>query len=581
MLRTVGKILALLTRQEQRQLVWLLLAMVVSALIEVAGIASIMPFMAVVGNPEVVEHNRYFRLVYHALEFTSIEGFLIFLGAVVLAVIVLSNLIKALTTWFELRFINFRTASLSQRLFLSYLSRPYEYFLNQNTSLLGKNILQEVFQFILNVLKPATEIFSKLVVTAFICGLLVLVDPVLAMIIVLLLGGAYTLLYLFVQKILGRLGKDRFEANAQRFKTASEALGGIKELKLLGRERKFFERFSHYAQAMAGNIVTHQVISQLPRFIMEVLSFGGILIIVLYYLTREAGVGNVLPILALYAFAGYRLMPALQGIFSSLTTVRFNIAALDALHQDFTELVPGTPAALADYGMAEPLPIHQRIDLAGISFTYPGAREPVLRSLNLQIPKNSSIGLVGATGAGKTTIVDILLGLLLPQEGELLVDGQPVKGADLVRWQRNLGYVPQAIFLADDTMAANIAFGRPPEEIDMAAVVQAAKTANLHQFVMEELPDGYATVIGERGVRLSGGQRQRIGIARALYDDPEILLMDEATSSLDGITESAVMQAIRHLAGKKTTITVAHRLSTLKDCDVIYVMEKAHFRVPT
>jgi ATP-binding cassette, subfamily B, bacterial PglK len=572
MFSVTKKILSLLTRKERRQLFWLSMAILITALTEVAGIASIMPFMAVVGNPEVVETNQWISWVYQKGEFTSRNNFLIFLGFSVLFIIIVSNTVRAATTWLELKFVNNRNYSLSQRLFSQYLKSPYTFFLNQNTQILGKNLLQEVAHFIHNVLKPATEIFSKVIVSFFILGLLFYVDPLLAVIIAIILVFAYVSLYCVVQRKLANLGKERFEANAQRSKIAGEALGGIKDLKILGREATFFDRFSAYAKKMANNMAAHQAISQMPRYIMETVSFGGILLIVLYFLMIRQDIGQVLPILALYAFAGYRLMPAFQNIFSAVTSIRFNLAAVDALKKDLDTM------AHISFNLPKSsipvLPFLNEIQLYNVTYTYPGATEPVFRNLNLNIKKNSSIGFVGITGSGKTTLVDILLGLLDPQEGYLMVDGVLVTPENLPRWQRNLGYVAQSIFLCDDTVAGNIAFGVPSEQIDMDAVKQAAKIANLHEFVVSQLPSGYLTEVGERGVRLSGGQRQRIGIARALYCNPEVLIMDEATSSLDGITEEGVIQAIRNLTGQKTIITIAHRLTTLQDCDAIYIMDK-------
>lgn len=570
---TIKKILELLTPKERRQVVWLSLAIITMALIEVAGVASIMPFMAVVGNSEIIQTNKYLNWCYVYGGFSSPQYFLVFLASFVLFIILVSNVIKALTTYAELKFVNFRTYSLSKRLFFNYLHQPYIFFLNQNTAIMGKNILQEVFTFIQSVLKPATEIFSKLVVIIFVFGLLLLVDPVLALIILSSLGSAYAILYRFVQKKITRLGEERFEANAHRFRIATEALGGIKDLKILGRENYFYDRFSYYAKKMARNMVTHQMVSQLPRFVMEVMSFGGILIIIMYVLLVKRDVGQTLPILALYAFAGYRLMPALQGIFSSLTTMSFNLAALDAIHRDMTLHVVSAPSQIKENSELTGIAFNKNIQFDAVTFTYPGVEDPVIKNLCLTIEKNTSVGFVGATGSGKTTTVDIILGLLTPQSGQLKVDSVPITDANLQHWQRHIGYVPQTIFLSDDTLANNIAFGLPPEAIDMSEVERAARIANLHDFVVRELPRGYDTAIGERGVRLSGGQRQRIGIARALYHDPSVLIMDEATSALDGITEEAVIQAIQNLAGKMTIVTIAHRLTTLRDCDVIYVMD--------
>lgn len=572
MFEIVKKIYSLLNKQERRLFFYLTTAMIVMGLIDVAGIASIMPFMAVVANPVVVQNNHYLAWAYKFLGFTSVNGFLIFLGLLVFATLLLSNAMKALVLWFELNFVHFRLYSLSRRLFFSYLSQPYVFFLGQNTAILGKNILQEVSKVTHEVLRPCTQIFSRMVASLFIVALLLAVDPILALVIVSVLGGAYFLIYLMVQRKLAGLGEERFAANAERSKIASEAFGGVKELKVLHRERFFIDNFSRNARKAESKMISYGIISQLPSHIMEVMSFGGILIIVLYFLMIRQDIGKTLPVIALYAFAGVRLMPALQGIFSAVTILRFNLPVLDSLHRD----IAGSPEIPPPWHRESTtqLPFQGTIRFSSVTFTYPGVETPVIQGLNLCIKKNTSIGLVGGTGSGKTTTVDILLGLLAPQEGSLLVDDVQVTSDNLLQWQQNLGYVPQTIYLCDDSLAGNIAFGVPREEIDMAAVERAARIANLHEFVVNELPHGYLTIVGERGVRLSGGQRQRIGIARALYYDPEVLIMDEATSALDGITEEAVIQALHNLAGRKTIITIAHRLTTLKDCDVVYVMDK-------
>jgi ABC-type multidrug transport system fused ATPase/permease subunit len=310
-----------------------------------------------------------------------------------------------------------------------------------------------------------------------------------------------------------------------------------------------------------------------------VMAFGGILLIVLYFVGTDHGSSSqMIPLLALYAFAGYRLLPALQQIFSGITTVRFSAAALEVLHRDLTEERGDADPELVlkrSEGR-QPLPFCRAIELRNVSFCYSGVQEPAIKGINLTIDRNTSIGLVGATGSGKTTTVDLILGLLPLASGKMLADGVEINGDTLANWQRNLGYVPQQIYLCDDTITRNIAFGVPDHEIDMAAVTRAARIANLHGFIEKELPEGYETIIGERGVRLSGGQRQRIGIARALYRDPAVLIMDEATSALDGITEESVMDALRALSGEKTIIMIAHRLTTVKDCDIIYHMEHGH-----
>jgi ATP-binding cassette, subfamily B, bacterial PglK len=375
-----------------------------------------------------------------------------------------------------------------------------------------------------------------------------------------------------VEKKLERLGNERLEANSQRFKLAGEAFGGIKELKVLGRESFFTDHYAIHAKKVAETVTVQQTISQVPRFVIEALSFGGILVILLYFLMYKGDVISTLPIIALYAFAGYRLLPALQSIFSSITMLRFNLPVVDDLKANFLGASEFTIEKY--FPITSNIPFNEEIRLENVSFFYNDDAAPVIHNMNLSIKKNTNIGIVGKTGSGKTTTVDIILGLLEPQEGVLKVDKVTITNFNVAQWQKNIGYVPQNIFLTDDTIAANIAYGIPHESIDMNLVEQAAKIANIHNFILEDLPFGYHTHVGERGIRLSGGQRQRIGIARALYHDPAVLIMDEATSSLDGVTEEAIIQAIRNLSGNKTIITIAHRLTTLRECDVIYFLEE-------
>jgi ABC-type multidrug transport system fused ATPase/permease subunit len=290
-------------------------------------------------------------------------------------------------------------------------------------------------------------------------------------------------------------------------------------------------------------------------------------------MAQSGSFASALPIIALYAFAGYRLMPALQQIYGAVTQLRFAGPALDALHADLMSLQPAHPNPSQDA-----IALNQAISLNQIQYRYPNAPHPALKNLSLRIPAKSTVGLVGATGSGKTTTVDLILGLLEAQEGTLAVDGQVITEHNKRAWQRKIGYVPQQIYLADDTVAANIAFGIQAKDIDQAAVERASKIANLHEFVVNELPQQYQTTVGERGVRLSGGQRQRIGIARALYHNPQVLILDEATSALDNLTEQAVMEAVHNLGHEITIILIAHRLSSVRQCDQIYLLERGEVK---
>ncbi len=567
------KLFSLLTAKERRQLHWLFAAMVLMAVIEVAGVSSIMPFMAVVANPDVIESNRWLYLLFTTMNFSTYKSFLLFLGCVVLGILVVNNLCTAVITWMIFKFSWMRNHSISKRLLARYLHKPYVFFLNRNTADLEKNIMDEVRIVIAGILNPLLMMIKNSMLTIFIFTLLVFMDPFLAILVSVVIGGAYAALFSFVSRKLNLIGELRAEANRQRFKVANEALSGIKIIKVLGRERFFLSQFSVHSRQLSESQALKSVISQIPKYAFEVIAFGGILLIVLYFLARGTETGHIIPLLSLYAFAGYRLMPALQTVFIGVAEIRYTLPALDLLYDDIGVTGEDVVEEKAEPDTA-PLSLKKELRLKDIVYAYPGRQEPVLKKLNLAIQANTTIGLVGSTGSGKTTLVDIILGLLRPQEGYLMVDGVPVTRASIQQWQRNTGYVPQEVFLSDDTIAANIGFGIPADERDMPSVERAARIANLHDFICHELADGYDTVVGERGIRLSGGQRQRIGIARAIYTDPEVLVLDEATSALDGVTEDAVMQAIQNLSGKKTVIMIAHRLTTLQECDEIFVLNE-------
>lgn len=569
-LKTAKKLLDLLSPAERRGAALLLAMILIMALLDVAGVASIMPFMAVLANPTVVESNPYLAEINQVLGFNNTKQFLFFLGLFVFFALVVSVSFKALTTYALLRFTNMRSYSLGRRLVEGYLHQPYEWFLNRHSADLGKTVLSEVDQVISQALVPAMQLIAQGAVVVALLLLLLAVDPELAIASCLGLGLTYAVIYWSVHRYLGRLGADRLRANRARFQVLSEAFGGIKELKVAGLEESFLRRFEDPARLFATRRATSHVIVQLPRYVLEIVAFGGMLFVILYLMHGEGGLERALPVIGLYAFACYRLMPALYSLYGQLATLRFANAALDNLHLDISNLAP-RPERLAG---GHTFVLERAITLRDITYTYPNAASSVVTKLSLEFPGRTTVGLVGATGSGKTTTVDIILGLLRAQEGGLYVDDIEITPHNVRYWQQAIGYVPQHIFLADDTVAANIAFGIPKENINQKSVEWAAGIAKLHDFVSKELPQGYETLIGERGVRLSGGQRQRIGIARALYHNPQVLILDEATSALDNLTEQAVMEAIHALNHEITIILIAHRLSTVRECDRIYLLEK-------
>jgi ABC-type multidrug transport system fused ATPase/permease subunit len=449
-----------------------------------------------------------------------------------------------------------------------YLHQPYSWFLTRNSADLGKNILSEVSQVISYALGPIANIIAQGVVVSAILLLLVIVDPMLALSIGLVLGLAYGLVFKATGKLLSRIGKERLEANEARYIALNEAFGAAKEVKIGGLEHIYIQRFAVPAKIYSKHLATATIIGNLPRFALELIAFGGMLLVILYLMNQGGSFSTTIPIVSLYALAGYRLMPSLQQIYSSGTQLRFAGSALDALLVELDSIQPKTSRS-----NKIAFPLLQAITLSNVTYHYPNANDAAIKNINLTILAKSKVGFVGPTGGGKTTTVDLILGLLEAQQGALEIDGQVIDGKNRKAWQSSIGYVPQHIYLADDSVDANIAFGIAPEDIDQVAVERVSKIADLHDFVTNKLPNQYKTKVGERGVRLSGGQRQRIGIARALYLNPQVLVLDEATSALDNLTEQAVMEAVHNLDQKITIIIIAHRLSTVKECDTIFFLE--------
>jgi ABC-type multidrug transport system fused ATPase/permease subunit len=473
------------------------------------------------------------------------------------------------------RYANGLTYSLSTRLLETYLRKPYVWFLNQHTAHLGKTILSEVDEVVTGSVVPVLQLFSCLIAASAVVAVLIVADPTVALSVIFALGAAYTAVYLGVRRYLQWAGRDRYSANRERYQIANEVLAGIKEVRVGGLEAAYLNRFRAPAQRFARRRAMGKLIGLMPRYAFEIVANGGLLIVLIVLLGWSGrSPSSVVPMLGLYAFAGLRLIPALQDTYLNLTKISFGQAALDRLSSDLASGATQTPHAQR---VVEALPLRERLELRNVTFTYPEAGRPALVDVSLVIPARTTVGFVGATGAGKTTLVDVILGLLEPQRGEVLVDGASIHPDNVRAWQRSIGYVPQQIFLADDTVAGNIAFGVSAQRIDMTAVERAAKCAEIHDFV-EGLPDGYQTKIGERGIRLSGGQRQRIGIARALYNDPDVLVFDEATSALDNLTEKAVMDAISNLTRLKTILVIAHRLSTVRPCDRIFLLDRGQLK---
>ncbi len=566
------KLHSIVTLNERKKLYWLTLALVFIALLDMVGMASIFPFLKVVSTPDLIQTNEKLKWCYSVLGFRDNNSFIIALGGVTFTILVFSNVFRALVMSMVTRITWAQHGAISARLLTQYLYEPYVFFLNRNSAGLTNHLMAEVGRVVGYVLMPSVEMFAKTVFILAVFILLVVVNPLVTLCVSTVMGGGYALVYFCFRNKLASTGAANRAHAESMYQVLNEAFGGVKDIKLLGKEDVFIERFSQPVKKIVDNYCSQSLIATIPKYAFESLSFGGLLLITIYSVVINKNYQEAVPMIGLYTLAAYRIIPALQQIFQSISSIRFGQSALISVCDDMVNYSDYRKEKQGTLGQV--LPFTRSIEFRNITFQYPKVQKSIVKDFSLLIKANTTIGFVGGTGAGKTTVIDILLGLLSPQEGELLVDGVKLNGDNLRMWQRNIGYVPQHIYLCDDTVTRNIAFGVPDHEVDRQAVERATQLANIHEFIINELPNSYETEVGERGIRLSGGQRQRIGIARALYHNPSVVVFDEATSALDGITEDTIMEAIHNLAHKKTIIIIAHRLSTVKECDSIYLLEQ-------
>ncbi|MDN3554856.1 ABC transporter ATP-binding protein [Halomonas maura] len=572
LLPSIKRLYRLLTAEQRKRLFRLQLLVGAMSIAELSSIAAIGGFMAVVGNMSILEGQGILADFYRLHGNGEPTTFLFWLGLGVLGVLTVAAIFSILTTWKLSLYSQQVGAELSTRLYKHYMQQDWLFHSAGSSSDLTNKLAQECRRISDNVLSPLMQINAKIALALFISTAIFLFNPWVALSGLALFSFIYWVLYRTVRRKLINNGIAVSKTNRLRFKLMNEGFGGIKDTLLLGRQSEFNRRFEKSSRQLGYAKGTTMALSHSPRYLMELVAFGAVISLVLYLLIAHQGnLSTILPILSVYAMAGFKLMPAFQQIYRGLATVRGNIASFTNLQDDLEASQAESDQDASTLRDEKWVPVHS-IDLENITFRYPGKREATLEDINLTIPVNGVIGLVGASGCGKSTIIDLLLGLIVPDQGQILLDGQPLTPDRRRAWQNSLGFVPQSIFLADSSIRENIAFGLPRARIDDAKVRHAAKMAHLEELV-ERLPDGLDTRVGERGIQLSGGQRQRIGIARALYDDAEVLVMDEATSALDGITERLVIDAIHDFSGRKTIVMVAHRLATVRSCGCIYLLE--------
>lgn len=570
MLKLIKDLFSLLTDVQRKNFYLLQLLVVLMTFLELIGIASIVPFMTLLGNMELLNQKGWLSKLYIYSGIETPESFTFFLGVLVLIALSISALTSIFTTYRLSLFASYTGTEMADRLYKYYMHQDWIFHTSNNSANLTKQIANETQRVTTLILMPLMQINSRIVFASALSLAIFVYNPYVAIIGILVFTSAYFILFKTVRKRLHENGIIISDTMAERYKLMNEGFGGIKETLLLGRQSYFVDNFDitgkKFAKAQGLNIV----LAQAPRYLMELVAFGTLITLVLFlFKFYEGDLGEILPILSVYALASFKLLPAFQQIYAYLAQIRGNISAFDSIKND---LLFSQDIVYSKNDNQKKLIVEDNIKLNNIYFKYPGKKDYSLNGISLTIPINSVIGIVGSSGSGKSTMIDLILGLLNPQKGSLEVNNIKISNINKREWQNKIGFVSQSIFLSQGTIAENIAFGVLSNKIDFQQIDKVIKMAHLTEMI-EQLSDGINTKVGERGVQLSGGQRQRIGISRALYHDAEILIFDEATSALDGITEKIIMEEIKNFIGQKTIIMIAHRLKTIVSCDKIFVLE--------
>jgi ABC-type bacteriocin/lantibiotic exporter with double-glycine peptidase domain len=578
-MNTIRKILLLMTKAERHRGQFILFLLTIMALLETLGVASVMPFLVVLSDPGLIEENAILSRLYNfslSHLINSEDQFLFLLGVCSFVVVILSSIYKMYTFYKMYDYLEMLRHSIASRLTKSYLDQPYAFFLGKDSSDISKAVLSEVDTVIATVVRPGYIMLSNVFVLIAIVGLLFIANPVLLLITGCILGVLYFGLYYRLRVYVRNLGEQRLTANKSRFAVLNEALNNIKFVKFYSRESDYIAKFRVQSRVFASSVAKFATLNQIPKYLVEAVAFGGLISLVLVLLAfagglKSASLAAILPTIGLYAFAIYRLQPAVQAIYSGFSGLKYGEQAVEALLTDIQSI----DQKMLGLEEGRTVDFKSSAHLQNLSFAYEndGGAIGVLDKIDIKILAGSKIGVVGKTGAGKTTLIDIIMGLLAPTSGNLTIDGVRVSEADMQSWRKNIGYVPQEVILNDASIEENIAYGVSKDQVDTDRVVKCAELAQLDDFISKNTEHGYLTFVGERGVRLSGGQRQRLGIARALYHNPAVLVFDEATSALDLDTEKAVMSSLNIIGEDRTVIMITHRLSTLENCDRIIELD--------
>lgn len=575
MFKIIKKMNLLLDRKQKAQMGGIIVLMLVGGVLESLGITMAIPVLQVVIDTTSVYTNKYMNMVYTGLHMSNPTQFAILAMVGLVAAFVAKNLFLFLLQKVELKFVYTNQFATSRRMMINFMQRPYEYYLSADTAVIQRNITSDVnnmYALILNIL----QLVSECIVFAFLVIVLLFVDAKMIITIAVLLIAVLMVIKFVLKPIMIKAGEENQDYYSGLFKWIEQSVMGIKEIKIANREPYFINEYAACGEGYVNAVQKYNLFNATPRLLIETICVAGLVFYMMAQMLNGASVSEMLPQLTVFGLAAMRLLPSANRINNYQTAISyfepFFMGVTDNLQNEIhDESVDYDAETYTKVENVEKLPVHEKIEMKDIVYHYPDSDVLIFDHANMTIPVGKSVGIVGTSGAGKTTIVNIMLGLLDIESGEILADGAEVRN-DYRRWLKNIGYIPQQIFMIDSNIRKNVAFGIPDDEIDDEKVWSALKEAQLDEYV-RSLPEGLDTGIGERGIRLSGGQRQRIGIARALFEDPEVLVLDEATSALDNETEAAIMDSINRLHGRKTLIIIAHRLQTIEKCDMVYRVE--------
>ncbi len=576
LLSTVKKIWYLLNHKERWQAIGLLLLMLIGAVIEIISMAVLPIFISLIAQPQSTGANPVIIYLAQALHSNSHQETIVMMGVFLVALFFIKSAYLLFLSYTQNKIVFRKMRSVEVKLYKIYMYSAYTFHLNRNSAELIDYINRQTFFAFVGAIVPLMIFLTEAILMVLISIMLIVFEPIGSLCAILMMGLISTSYYQLIKKKVGKVGKNEQVESGKMLQWTVQGLNGIKETKVSGKEEFFIYNFSQHAKKYTMAVRTSATLENVPRLALETVAVIAIVGLVIINLKQGRTGTSLLSGVTLFAVAAFRLLPSVNRIVTALTSIRHRSSALDVIYHDIRSLSEQIKLErhyqLAQNQDSTKISLDESLEFRNVSYSYPQSEQLAIPDLSMVIPKGQLVGIVGHSGAGKTTFVDLLLGLLTPTSGQILADGVDVS-TNLKSWRRNIGYIPQNIYLFDDTIRSNIAFGYFPDQIDEDRVWKVLKAVQLEEFVTQ-LPEGIDTFVGESGVRLSGGQRQRIGIARALYRNPKLLIMDEATSALDNQTEKAVTEAIEQLSKNRTVAIVAHRLTTVQKCDVIYMMSK-------